>query len=55
MLPYRDGCQKPAPYFDQIWAKVDAKNRSWSRAIFEGLLEALAVKSLRRRSLFLGD
>lgn len=36
----------------RIWAQVDAKNRSQSRAIFAGLLNVAAVKDRRRRNPF---
>lgn len=40
---------------DRMWERVDAENRSQSRAIFDGLLEAKPVKDPRRRNPFLGD
>jgi hypothetical protein len=52
-------CREMTEFFeklvDQIWAKVDAANRSQSRAIFEKLLGETPAKSARRRNPFLEE
>jgi hypothetical protein len=52
-------CPEMTGFFEtlvtKIFEKVDRDNRSQSRAIFEGLLEATPVKNPRRRNPFLGS